>query len=479
VEGSDNCPYSGRSGYAKGTTGLMVVTTHPVSDSGEPDLSRTLSREEFRPCGRELGESVAVDLGDMPVEQGHEYATVVRNGDTQPQANYFSLNVLWTEQGLVGANSRNERSPSAADAYYGLDPRELVGYSTNQGQTWHLPGGPYGPLGGRAFIPTYIVEHTDGSKTGQPYYSSGSLQGPITMVYPSVPRRWTIRQIGAFTTGPGQSTVTLRVDGETKASAALSGTGMLREPIDPVEVEPGQTLTLTTTTGPGALALRDLYGDWTWARVMGFGTSYAHYLQSDPDRSAPLYALPHYDAVAPADVPPPADTPPPADAPPPTTGSDTPSPPTDQEATGDTPAPSPPASPDPVPGGAAALSPPLARVSVARPPSIGRVLTRGLRFEIRARSAVRVRASLLLDHARGGAGARLLPRGRTGDVEVGRALAKVGSGSVRRLTVRPRSSARRALRGVRAARMTLRVIVIDGDGDRNVFQRRVSLRAGR
>ena len=294
VEGSDDCPYGGRSGYAAGTTGTMVVTTHPVTESGQPRLDRTLAREEFRPCGREQGETVAVDAAGLRVTEGTEYATVVRNGDRDPGANFFSLNLLWSESGLVGANSENERDADADGAYYGLDPRELVGYSTDAGRTWKLPGGPYGPKAGRAFIPTYLVEYADGTTAGQPYYSSAGLSGPVTVVYPAVAADWKIEEIGAFTTGPGRAAVELRVDGRRRARADLSGTGMVRTGIEPVEVERGQTVTLTTTSGDGSLALRDLYADAAWERIAGLGRGHAQFLEANPARVAPLYPLPAY-----------------------------------------------------------------------------------------------------------------------------------------------------------------------------------------
>jgi hypothetical protein len=230
----------------------------------------------------------------VAVAKGQELATVVSNLDPNPVANYFSINFLYNKNGLVGANSRNERNPAALDTYYGLDPRELVGYSTTAGATWSLPGGPYGVNGGKAFVPTYIAEYADGSHSGQPYYYSVAVSGTQTMVYPNVPVPWTITELGAYTSGPGTGTVSLIVDGVVKATATLDGSGMLRASILPVLVAPGSTVKVSTTLTAGGLNLRRLQADTVWSTIMGLGPNTSYYLEGDPTRAVPLYALPRY-----------------------------------------------------------------------------------------------------------------------------------------------------------------------------------------
>ena len=189
VEGAPCKP--GRSGYALGTTGRMQVATYRVLPDGRPDLNARLALEEFVPCARQTEESVDVNLGFL-VTKGAEYATVVKNVDSNPSGNFFSTNYLFAATGVVGANGRNERNPNATDAYYGRDPRELVGYTTDGGANWALPGGPYGDNQGRAFIPTYVQEYADGFRGGQPYYWAGDTSSSVTMVFPNVPIPWTI-----------------------------------------------------------------------------------------------------------------------------------------------------------------------------------------------------------------------------------------------------------------------------------------------
>jgi hypothetical protein len=298
ADGSD-CRQSGRTGYGRGNGGSWHVTTHPVLADGRPDERTTLASEDFRPCSADPGVAdvrqgvVRLALG-IAVAPGSEYATVISNGDPAPSANYTSPNFLYTSTGLLGANARNERSPLATDSYYGLDPRELVGYSADGGRTWALPGGPYGNPGGRNFLPTYLQEYADGQITGQPYYyASTSSAGTRTMVFQSVRRNWTITALGAFTARPGSGALTLTVDGRQRARVTVSGPGMLRAPIAPVTVSPGQTVKVTAS----GLTIQNVVADTAWGRLMGLhlGTK-PWYVEAERNFShaAPVYALPAY-----------------------------------------------------------------------------------------------------------------------------------------------------------------------------------------
>ena len=294
------CSLGGSVGYAKGSGGMLRASLFPVLPDGRPDLSRRLAREEFPPCARYAGGAVAI-AANVAVEAGQELALVVDNADPQPNDNFFSLSFLYTRSGLVGANGRNERNAGAADGAYGLDPRELVGWSADGGANWQLPGGPYGPGYGKAFIPTYVLEYADNGRSGQPYYTASAIDGTYTMVYPSVPVRWTIAEIGASTTAVGAARVVVSVDGVERASVQLSGAGLLRAPIAPITVEAGSTVRLTTTVGAAGLALRRLSADSAWATLMRLGQASRLYLEGDSARALPLYPLPLYpvDSIAP------------------------------------------------------------------------------------------------------------------------------------------------------------------------------------
>jgi hypothetical protein len=395
-----SCRQSGRTGYGLGNGGSWHVTTHPVLPDGRPDQSATLATQDFRPC------EAALDVADvrqgivrlamrLDVTKGAEYATVIANADAAPSQNYTSANFLFTSTGLLGANGRNERSALADDAYYGLDPRELVGFSRDGGKTWALPGGPYG-LGkwteNPNFLPTYLQEYADGQITGQPYYyTAAASTADRTMVFSNITQRWVIRQLGAYTPTAGSGRLTLTVDGREAASAPVSGTGMLRAPIAPVTVSPGQVVRVTAS----GLTIQNIVADTAWGRLMGLHLASTPWkVEGEPNfsQAAPVYALPAYGtpepappvvtppaaATPPATSPPPAADPPAATPPAPTPPA--PDPPAATPAAADPPAATPPTSPPTVTPAAAetppaaptppAVDPPVSTPPVATPPAV-------------------------------------------------------------------------------------------------------------
>ena len=299
------CRQDGSTGYGLGNGGSWYVTTHPVLADGRPDMSRTLATQDLRPCSEptsvvDVRQGIVRLKMGIDVTRGHEYATVIRNTDSDPDHNFTSPNFLYTETGILGANGRNERSPDAPDAYYGLDPRELIGYSADGGDTWALPGGQYGLPGGRNFLPTYIQEYASGLMTGQPYYYTTAPSTRETMVFTNIKRSWTITALGAYTAKGGSGTLTLTVNGSVRARARVAGPGMVRATIKSVTVQPGQTVKVTSS----GLSIQNVVADDAWGYLMGMNLPSAPWhLDGDPEFShaAPVYALPAYgsDATAP------------------------------------------------------------------------------------------------------------------------------------------------------------------------------------
>ena len=295
-EGSSCWDGPANPGYASGDGGVFRASTHHVLADGTPDLSTTLATSDLAPCVSAPDDSLPIPL-NMRVTAGDEYVTVLRNVALDPTRDWASQNFLYLRDGIAGANGRNERSASAADSYYGLDPREVVGFSRDGGATWSMPGGPYGAPGGRSFLPTYIQQYSDGFAAGQPYYSSTPFSGPVTMVYPSIPGRWQIDRVGAYTTSVGRATVSITIDGREVADAELSGQGLLRQAIEPVVADRGQTVSISTVAGADALPLRIAYAGAAWSRIMGLGTSFRYFLRPDPAFVSPMgptYAAPVY-----------------------------------------------------------------------------------------------------------------------------------------------------------------------------------------
>jgi hypothetical protein len=290
-----SCRLDGSTGYGSGNGGTWRATTHPVLANGRPDMGHTHSSIYLHPCSSG-GSLVNVRQGvvrlplRMNVRRGDEYATVIRNTARHARSNYTSINFLYSSHGILGANGRNDRSPTAADAYYGLDPRELVGYSRDGGRRWRLPGGQYGHPHGHNFLPTYVQQYSNGPVTGQPYYYTSGTSDSATMVFQNIRRPWQIRALGAFAADHTSGTITLFVNGTPRVSAPLSGRGMLRAAIPSLTVNPGQTVKVTAT----GLAINEVAADSAWATLLGMGRSDApYYLEGGrADQAAPVYPLP-------------------------------------------------------------------------------------------------------------------------------------------------------------------------------------------
>jgi hypothetical protein len=254
-----NC-VSEANGYGGGTSGTALVQTYRVRPGGSPDYTHLLAQTTLNPCKTATSGSVPIPLG-FKTTRGREFATVVRNTDPRPTRNYFSLNTLYDASGVAGANGRNTRSPKAADVFYGLDPRELVVVSRDGGRSWRFTGIDH--------LPTYVQRYADGFRGAQPYlYATcpcpGTVSGEATMVFPRVPRAWTIRELGAYTVAPGSAQVDLLVNGQIVRSATLGGSGMLRASIAPLTVAPGSTVKVRTQAGDGGLALQRIDADTPW-----------------------------------------------------------------------------------------------------------------------------------------------------------------------------------------------------------------------
>jgi hypothetical protein len=374
AEGS-TCDQRGHTGYGLGNGGTWHVTTHPVLADGRPDMSATLATQDFRPCDAALVPDVLQEIIRIPqgiaVRRGEEYATVIRNTDPDPARNFTSTNFLYTSTGILGANGRNERSADAPDAYYGLDPRELVGYSTDAGGTWALPGGQYGAPGGRSFLPTYLQEYADGTVTGQPfYYTANTSTASRTMVFRNIRRNWTISALGVYSASAGTGTLTLTVDGVERAQRTVSGPGMMRAEIPAITVLPGQTVKVTAS----GLLISNIVADTAWGRLMGMHLSTSPFVVENErnfTHAAPVYALPAYGTDAASPAPPvTAPSPPPVTAPSPPPVVTPPAPPV--TAPSPPPVSTPPTPPVTAPSPPPVATPPAPPVStppVSKPPT--------------------------------------------------------------------------------------------------------------
>ncbi len=292
------------SSYYAGTTGEWQVRTYLTNADGTPDLSRPLVSEKFVPAARMAsddaafgdpeGEAIGLHLG-IAVTRGAEYTTVFQNVDPRPSVNYASLNFLYNASGLQGAQGRDTTSPTASDELYGLDPREAVGGDYDD--HWYIPGNNYGAFA--KFLPTYVQQYADGHTAGQPYYTAASLPSDtrVDQRY-VVSSSETIGSLGAFITATDRLTATVLVNGVPRQSVALSGNRdqfVSAQLATPIAVSPGTVVDITTTTHVSG-ALKAMYADDVFSRLMDLGTGYEWYFTASPKRTVPLYPI--FDAAA-------------------------------------------------------------------------------------------------------------------------------------------------------------------------------------
>src|SRR3954452_16706344 len=76
------------------------------------------------------------EFGGVSLEANTPYFVVYTNIAAKPEFDYVSFNSPVANFSVAGPNAVNTLDPDAAGAIAGLDPREVVGWSTNRGMTW-------------------------------------------------------------------------------------------------------------------------------------------------------------------------------------------------------------------------------------------------------------------------------------------------------------------------------------------------------
>jgi hypothetical protein len=264
VEGAA-CDPDGREGYADGSSGVLRATTHPVDPtSGMPDERRVLSDDALVPCEAHSREEVDVALG-FPVTAGTEYATVIRNADAAPPANWFSLNMLYAHRTAAGPHGLDLRRGDR-NWWTGIDSREAIGFDSGDGR-FQVPGGPYGQDQGRIFLPTYLIDY-GGDWSGQPFYWALPANGmAIGRLAPS-DRPRTVSQVVVLLSGAGTGTLEVRAGGRLLGRARVRGHGAARAPLR-LTIPAGEEVEVRARVSPRGLSMPILFADPTWSDVSG------------------------------------------------------------------------------------------------------------------------------------------------------------------------------------------------------------------
>jgi hypothetical protein len=303
------------SSYVGGTVAnwSWLVKWHPVNQAtGVFDPATVLATETFNPNTRMLsdsaGEFQAIGLvAGISVTKGLMYAVTIEPANGNPATDYASWNFLYNSDGGVGSSARNELNKNTADAYMSFDPRETIGGALSDGTGQSYPANNFnypGPFS--KHVPTYIQVYSDGTATGQPYYTGNQLSSGVaqTMNFRALrPQR--ITHIGGFFDLADTFTATFKVNGAGAQTVTLSRPTLAASQIvrvklpTPVDVVATDTITIDFTPGVTG-SIMAYYSDAVFLGIMGNQTSSGpFYLTSNNARVAgvfPLPWMPEYDA---------------------------------------------------------------------------------------------------------------------------------------------------------------------------------------
>ena len=193
-------------------------------------------------------------MGGVQLKASTPYAMVYRNVHSDPVHNFSSTNSLTVKESEAGPNGRNNLDPNAPGAIAGLDPREAVAWSTNDGASWTW-GRQVGPCYGSTTtddgtrLPHYAWQSspTGKPKSNQPYSSYwGPARLHADLALGAAPHH--VHEAGGYApVGKSVGVVTVRNlrTGQTGHTAAL-GSGIRRAR----STRPSPSRSVTATRSP-------------------------------------------------------------------------------------------------------------------------------------------------------------------------------------------------------------------------------------
>ena len=235
-------------GYGGGTSGTALVRDLPRAHERHARLLAQARRDHAEPVRGRARRQRPDPARPQDRSAASEFATVVRNVDPDPLTQLL-LAQLALRRRRPGRGERPQH-PLGDGAGRLLQPRPARARRRQRQRRTHVAV----PTTSTTCRPTCSATPTasaTASRTSTPRARAPARStGPATMVFPRVPRWWTIRQLGAYTVAPGQrGRRPARQRHGRPRSATLSGKGMLRAPIKPITVTPGSTVKVRTRAG--------------------------------------------------------------------------------------------------------------------------------------------------------------------------------------------------------------------------------------
>lgn len=306
-------PGTGRPHYAHGTGGVMRARLVGMKPDGTPDLGRVLAEDTFPALARYRrlkaefdfdGRSglVYAEFGGAVIPAGVPHFVIYQNVDPSPRENFVSMQSPVTSVEAAGPNATNTLDASAPGAVAGLDPREVVGWSLDGGNSWgwgrEVGAGPVPgdyTMGGddAVRLPWYAWQEGPGApvESNQPYYAYAET-GSYTVRLKSAPRATTLTEAGGY--GPRGKDVGVVTVRNLRTGAVgrteFLGSGMVTGDLDlPVPVERGDSYEISNS-GSVVKAEGDVF--LQKMGLIGPGRTPWETVGHGYDR-AELFALPH------------------------------------------------------------------------------------------------------------------------------------------------------------------------------------------
>jgi hypothetical protein len=278
-----------RDGYARGNGGTIRARLTEVKADGTPDFSKVLAEDTFNPVDRfkasldayggSSTQFIYINTNNVRLTAGRMYTMTYQNVHANPGSNYVSTNSPTVREAFAGPNGRNNLDPNATGAIAGLDPREVVEWSTDGGGNW-----VYGREVGAGYY-TGSATDDDGTRlpwygwqtsasaapvSNQPYYAYYE-HGNYKLHAKGAKRKTTVTQAGGYAPlGSSVGVVTVKnvSTGESAQTTTSLGEGIVYGPLNkPIDVDVGDELEISHT---GTVAKQE--GDNFISATFGLGS---------------------------------------------------------------------------------------------------------------------------------------------------------------------------------------------------------------
>lgn len=306
---------TGRVGYAHGDGGSILARLVGVNIDGTPDLSSVIAEETFNPVDRysEIKTNYGItgksgmlyaNFGGASLQADTPYFVVYKNVAREPLTNYVSFNSPVTNASVAGPNGTNTLEANATGAIAGLDPREAVAWSLDDGLTWgwgHEVGsgslfGDYTGSGDSDVkLPWYAWQPRSLAplESNQPYYAYTEA-GEYTLSVTNGTRAATVTRAGGYAPGGFNVGVVTVTAASGSATTASLGSGLQQGTLSaPLLIAPGETFTISNVDAGAVRKVAKAEGD-TFLQQLGLvGSGKPYATASNGYDRAELFVLPH------------------------------------------------------------------------------------------------------------------------------------------------------------------------------------------